>query len=114
MRDWLISTRHEVVVAAPVLAEVCYLAQAHISPLAEIDFVASIARGEFAVEAQLTSDLPRVAQLVKRYADLSLGYVDASVVAIAERLGARAILTTDRRHFAAVRDRKGRAFTLLP
>ncbi len=114
VRDWLTTTRSELVVAEPVLAEVCYLAGRHISPLAEIAFVESLARGEFVVEPLVRADLPRVAQLVKRYHDMPLGYVDATVIAIAERLGARGILTTDRRHFGAVRDKKGRAFALLP
>ncbi|MGW4639903.1 hypothetical protein ACWEN6_15305 [Sphaerisporangium sp. NPDC004334] len=34
-------------------------------------------------------DLARVAHLVRTYADLPLGVVDASVIAIAERLGLR-------------------------
>jgi len=43
-----------------------------------------------------------------------LGGTDASVIALAERLGARMILTLDRRHFAAVAPRDGRAFELPP
>jgi hypothetical protein len=37
--------------------------------------------------------------LNRRFADLGLGFVDASVVAIAEALGLRRIATCDRRHF---------------
>jgi hypothetical protein len=45
---------------------------------------------------------------------LSLGGSDASVIAIAERLSITTIMTTDRRHFAAVRPSHVEAFTLLP
>jgi uncharacterized protein len=55
----------------------------------------------------------RTADLVDQYADLPLGMVDASVIAIAERLGATGIATLDRRHFTVVR-RRGTGFTLLP
>jgi len=51
---------------------------------------------------------------VGRYADFPLGGSDASVIAIAERLSITTIMTTDRRHFAAVRPSHVEAFTLLP
>ena len=59
-------------------------------------------------------DAPVRADLVERYADFPLGGSDASVIAIAERLSITTILTTDRRHFAAVRPAHIEAFTLLP
>ena len=60
------------------------------------------------------SDLDRMVELVEKYADFPLGLVDASVIAVAERLGAREIATLDRRHFSAVRPAHVQAFTLLP
>jgi predicted nucleic acid-binding protein len=44
----------------------------------------------------------------------ALGLVDASIVAIAERLKVRVLATTDRRHFGAVRPRHVERFTLVP
>ena len=49
----------------------------------------------------------------RRFADLGLGLVDASVVALAESLGIRRLATRDIRRFAAVRLRDGRAFDLV-
>jgi predicted nucleic acid-binding protein len=49
----------------------------------------------------------------RRYADLGLGLVDASIVALAEELGLRRLATRDVRHFAAVRLRDGAAFELV-
>jgi hypothetical protein len=46
--------------------------------------------------------------------DLPLGTTDASVVAVAERLGVSEIATLDRRHFTVVRPRHVKAFTVLP
>jgi predicted nucleic acid-binding protein len=48
----------------------------------------------------------------EKYSDFPLGAVDASVLAIAERLDADAIATLDRRHFSVVRLTK--PIALLP
>jgi len=93
---------------------VTYLLQTRIGPVAEEAFVRAIADGEFTVEALEDEDLPRIADIMHAYRDLPLGFVDASVVAVAERLEAREILTTDRKHFGVVRPRNVRAFSLLP
>lgn len=55
-----------------------------------------------------------MAELVQQYADMDLGTTDASVIAVAERLGVTDIATIDRRHFTAVRPRHVEAFTMLP
>lgn len=44
-----------------------------------------------------------MAELVRRYADLPLGAVDASVVAVAERTKITTVATLDHRHFHIVR-----------
>jgi hypothetical protein len=48
------------------------------------------------------------------YEGLPLGTTDASVVALAERLGLTDVATLDRRHFTVVRPRHLDALTLLP
>jgi predicted nucleic acid-binding protein len=45
---------------------------------------------------------------------LPLGTVDASVVAVSERLGTHTIATLDRRHFSVVRPAHIPAFDLVP
>jgi len=55
-----------------------------------------------------------VAELVETYADLHLGGVDASILAVAERLGITEIATLDRRHFTVVRPRHTDVLILLP
>jgi hypothetical protein len=52
--------------------------------------------------------------LVRTYANLPLGTVDAAVVATAERLRVHEIATVDRRDFTIVRPAHIEAFTLLP
>jgi predicted nucleic acid-binding protein len=111
---WWERATSDVVLPVTILAEVTYLLQTRIGPAAEEAFVSAIADGEFTIEHLEDEDLPRIADIMHAYGDLPLGFVDASVVAIAERLEAREILTTDRKHFGVVRPRHVRALSLLP
>ncbi len=95
-----------------VVTEVCYLLQVRFGSAAEADFLMTLSRQEFDLIPLTTRDYARAAELVRKYADLPLGAVDASVIAVAERLGDRDVATTDRRHFFAVREARG--FTLHP
>jgi len=64
--------------------------------------------------APLDDDLLRRAGAIdRRFAALRLGLVDASIVALAERLGITRIATRDVRHFDAVALRDGRRFDLV-
>ena len=59
-------------------------------------------------------DYRRVRWLQRHYADLPLEFVDAAVVAIAERLEQTTIATLDRRHFSVIRPLHVPAFELVP
>ena len=97
-----------------VVAETAYLIQRQLGPAAESDFFRSLAAGQIRIEALSPTDLERVADLVAQYVDLPLGGTDASVIAIAERLGQTQIATIDHRHFSVVRPEHVEAFELLP
>ena len=101
-------------IPGPVLAEVCHLAEARVGSAAEAGFLRSVAAGELTLVELSSVDLSRMAELVERYADMSLDAADASVVAVAERLGIREVATLDRRHFTVVGPRHVEALTLLP
>jgi uncharacterized protein len=72
-------------VPAGILAEVGYLIESRLGTRAVVLFLESLAR-DLTLECG-EQDLPRVAALVERYADLPLGLADACVVACAERNG---------------------------
>lgn len=95
-----------------ILAEVDYLLLTHVGAAAERAFVRDLAAGSYNVEWGRESDLDRVLDLTDRYRSLKMGLVDATVVAVAERLRAKSIATFDVRHFGAI-DIKG-APLLLP
>jgi predicted nucleic acid-binding protein len=111
---WWTTNRRDVVVPVSVIPEVTYLLHSRIGPQAEQAFVTSLADGELEIEQVTAEDLGRISHLLDQYADLELGFVDASVIAIAERLETRDILTTDVRHFSAVRPRHARSLLLSP
>lgn len=100
------------VVPALAIAEATYFAGARLGPHAEAAFLRGL--GGLDVEAPSPSDFERIAELVEAYASFPLGGTDASVIALAERLGASTVITLDRRHFAAVRPRHCDAFEILP
>lgn len=60
------------------------------------------------------ADWIRCAELVRIYSDLELDLMDASLVAVAERLKVTEIATLNRRDFNVVRPTHVEAFTLLP
>lgn len=101
-------------VPAPVFAEVCLLLERRRGTRAELAFLRDVRRGIFTLVDLTEADLERVSELVQTYADLPLGTIDASVVAVAERLRVQSVATLDRRHFTVVRPRHVGAFTLLP
>jgi predicted nucleic acid-binding protein len=109
---WLDHERELLAVPVTVLPEVCYLLATRLSAEAEHRFVAALAAGELAVEPLVSADLRRVPDVLKRYP--AIGFVDASIVVMAERLRTTRLATTDRRHFAAVRLRHVSSFELVP
>lgn len=103
---------HELLIPALVVAEASYLIGTRLGPSAEATFLRSLEA--FGVEAPEVEDWARIAQFVERYENFPLGGTDASIVVLAERHGARTLVTLDRRHFGAVRPRHCRSFRLLP
>ncbi len=98
-------------IPALVLAEVDYFLRNERQAMRT--FMQDVARGAFTYAAPSLDQLSRAMELDRRYADLGLGLVDCSVVALAETLGIRRLATRDMRHFAAVRLKDGRPFDLV-
>ena len=76
-------------------------------------FMQDLARGAFTYASPTVGQLSRAMEVDRRFADLGLGLVDSSIVALAESLGVRRLVTRDVRYFAAVRLRDGRGFDLV-
>lgn len=101
-------------IPAPVLVELEYwcakslLVDEFSRVLDEID------RDHLFVEDLSAADYRRVRELLSTYADLRVGFVDAAVLAIVERLREPKLATLDHRHFSVMRPRHVEALELLP
>lgn len=106
--------RRPLLVPGTVVAEVGYLLARHSGAHVESLFLQALADGDFRPVDLESGDYRRAAELVRTYADLPLGTTDATVIALAERLGVSEVATLDRRHFTVVRPSHIPVFTLLP
>jgi len=111
-RQWLRENREPLVVPVTVLPEAAYLIRARLGLKAEMKFARSLAGGELQIESLTRPDLERTVLIMEEHPEI--GMVDATVVAVAERLKVPAIATTDRRHFEAVRVARGLRCILIP
>jgi len=101
-----------IVIPELVVAETLHLIGTRLGPDVEARFLSGLHRSEIVSPHPI--DWSRIAELVMHYRDFPLGGVDASIIALAERLNTDLIFTLDRRHFSVVRPRHVPAFRLLP
>ncbi|MGH9303512.1 MAG: PIN domain-containing protein [Acidimicrobiales bacterium] len=104
----------ELVIPAPVTAEVDYLLGRRLGRSSRLAFLDDMATGRFTVANLEPDDYRVVAGLERRYDDLDVGLADLGVVVVANRYRTRRLLTFDERHFRALRPLDGGQFTLLP
>ena len=102
------------VIPAPVLVEVDYWIGQRLTPGALVALLADVEAGAYVVADLTRADYARVRELCDRYADADIGFVDAAVLAVVERLGEPKLATLDRRHFGLLRPRHVDALELLP
>jgi len=112
LKEFFSTRREGLPTPCTVLPEAAYLIRNRLGARVEHRFTESLAGGEIAIEPLTARDLARTAQLLEQY-DF-LGLVDASLVAVAERLKLKVLVTTDRRDFRRVRPKHTHAFELLP
>jgi predicted nucleic acid-binding protein len=102
------------VVVDAVLVEIDYWIRKKLSLDVWQSFLEDLEAGAYRLEHLEPADLLRAAALESKYADLELGFVDAAVIAVCERLGEKKVATLDARHFGAVRPAHCTSLTLLP
>lgn len=101
-------------IPAPVLVEVDYWIHQRLTAGALVALLADIEAGAYRIADLVPGDYARVRELCDRYADADIGFVDAAVLAVVERLGESKLATLDRRHFALLRPRHRDSIELLP
>jgi len=108
------SADEALVIPAPVLVEVDYWIGQRLHPGALVALLADIEAGAYLVADLVGADYARVRELCDRYADSDIGFVDAAVFAVVERLNESKLATLDRRHFGLLRPRHRASIDLLP
>lgn len=86
-------------------------------PGAEVQFLDAVGDGpshRFRLIDLADDDVRRMAVLVQQHVDQRLGGTDASIIAVAERLGVATIATANRRDFDNVRPTHVRALNIAP
>ena len=106
--------REPIIFPIPAITEVAYLIARDSGNEAAADFISSLSTTELTLEAPMSEDYARAAELLRQYADANLDFVDALIAAIAERLNIETLLTLDRRDFQLIRPKHCDAFQLLP
>jgi predicted nucleic acid-binding protein len=77
-------------------------------------FIRQVQYPSWHIENLAVDDLYRSHQLLAQYSDARLDFVDATLVAIAERLQIDTVLTLDKRDFYMIRPLHIDYFTVLP
>jgi len=103
-----------IIVPQPVLHEICYLIASRMGAGKEAEFVRGLLASDWRLEALNGEDLSRTASIMEDYAEAGLGFVDAAVTAIAERLAVTRIYTLDRRDFQLMKPKHVASFEVLP
>jgi predicted nucleic acid-binding protein len=103
-----------VVIPAPVLVEADYWIHVRLHPGVLVALLDDVVAGAYRVEELLPQDYRRIRELCDRYADSDIGFVDAAVLAVVERLGEPKLATLDHRHFGVLRPRHVDTLRLLP
>lgn len=106
--------KEPIIVPAPVIVEVDWLASRRLGAETFLSLLADIVETRLKVEELQDADYARCRELIDRYRDLPLGFVDAAVMSVVERLGEAKLSTLDHRHFRVVRPRHVPSLRLLP
>lgn len=91
--EFLAKPTAKLVTTLPVVTEVVYLLD--FSTDAQLAFL-NFADDAIEMDENTASDLPRIVEIMAKYADLPADFADASLVALCERRGIEAIVTLDK------------------
>jgi len=101
------------ILPSTTIGEICYMLNSRFGNKIELILLEEIVKTSFQLELLKDLDIIRIIEILKKYDNLNIGYVDASIVAIAERLKINKILTLDRKHFEVITPRGFDCFDIL-
>jgi uncharacterized protein len=96
------------------LSEVGYYLQKELGNAATARFIRALPQSKYRLIALADEDFLCTAEIMEQYSDIKLDFVDATIVAMAERLDIKRILTVDQRDYQIIRPRHTPYFEILP
>jgi len=102
------------VVPLPAITETAYLVGRNLGVEHLAKFSENLSRTTFQIESPNAQDYNRIAEILRKYNDNNIDFVDACIVAMAERLNITKILTVDHRHFRTFKPAHCDSFELIP
>ncbi len=105
---------YDLIIPASILPELDYMVTKYLGEIVMRSFLDELIEGIFTYLSLDIDDIQRTLEIMARYSDIPIGFVDASLVALAERHHLKQILTLDRRHFNIIRSERIDYLELLP
>jgi predicted nucleic acid-binding protein len=105
LRGTLLTTWHVVTEAVHLLG---------FSHAAQDAVLSTIERGVLRIASLDEKDVPRIRELMEKYADHPMDLADATLVRVAERERLSVVFTLDRNDFGVYRMSRNRSFKLIP
>jgi hypothetical protein len=106
--------RSTILLPVVILPEVAFLLERRHGASRAASVVGRIVNGPWRVTGLEPVDAQRAAELMARNADSRIGFVDAAIAALAERLASVRVYTLDRRDFTILQPCHVPAFEILP
>lgn len=103
-----------IIMPQTVLAEVAYLIGRESGIKSVAKFLKGMNQSRFLLIPLNQEDIQKTAEILQQYQDSRIDFVDATVMAIAERLNIINVFTLDRRYFSIYKPKHCSAFTSLP
>src|SRR5215210_7457953 len=78
--------REPIILPVPAITEVAYFVSKNLGVQALANFLDEISETDFILETPIAEDYKHAAEILRKYNDANIDFVDAIIVAIAERL----------------------------
>jgi predicted nucleic acid-binding protein len=106
--------RSPIYLPIPAITEITYFLSKRLGNAVTANFLEDLYSTDLILEDPTPLDYLRSAEILRKYNDQNIDFVDACIVAMAERLNITTILTVDRRHFSIFKPVHCDSFELLP
>ena len=110
----VMSRERNALLPTPVLPELAYMTIRNVGYAAYTSFLRFALQGQPRLVFAISGDFARAADIMEKYADSKIDFVDCAITAMAERLNISRILTVDQRDFRILRPSHVAAFEILP